>query len=84
MAFIDQGEFEAMKMLTSCRGPRCDKHQFCAKMTVNTQTIFEISLLNLVVLQERKKEYEKWHFHDRTLLGLAVFRVDFGHFYESC
>ena len=27
---------------------------------------------------------QKWHFHDRTLLGLAVFRVAFGHLYESC
>ena len=26
----------------------------------------------------RKKEYEKWHFHDRTLSRLAVFHVDFG------
>ena len=33
MAFIDQGEFEAMKMLDGRRAPRCDKHQFCAEMT---------------------------------------------------
>ena len=31
----DQGEFEAMKTLNSRRSPRCDKHQFCAKMTVS-------------------------------------------------
>ena len=84
MAFIDQGEFEAMKTLNDRRAPRCDKDQFRAKMTVSTQTVFKISLLNIVVLTRKKEEYEKWHFHDRTLLRLAVFRVAFGHLYESC
>ena len=28
MAYIDQGEFEAMKMLSGHRAPHCDKHQF--------------------------------------------------------
>ena len=37
MAFIDQGQFEATKMLSRHRAPCCDKHQFCAKMMVNTQ-----------------------------------------------
>ena len=49
MAFIDQGEFEAMKTLDDRRAPRCGKHQFCAKMTVSTQAVLEISLLNIVV-----------------------------------
>ena len=49
MAFIDQGEFEAMKTLSGRRAPRCDKHQFRAKMMVSTQAVFEISLLNIVV-----------------------------------
>ena len=31
-----QGEFKAMKTLSGCRAPHCDKHQFCAKMTVRT------------------------------------------------
>ena len=53
MAFTDQGEFEATKTLSGGRAPHCDKHQFCAKMTVNTQTVFEISLLNIVVLTRR-------------------------------
>ena len=79
MAFIDQGEFEAMKTLSGCRAPRCDKHQFRAKMTVSTQTFCEISLLNIVVLTRKKEEYEKWHFRYRTLLHLAVFRVTFCH-----
>ena len=49
MVFIDQGEFEAMKTLDDCRAPRCDKHQFRAKMMVSTQAVFKISLLNIVV-----------------------------------
>ena len=28
MAFIDQGEFEAMKTLSLCRAPRCDEDRF--------------------------------------------------------
>ena len=55
MAFIDQGEFEAMKMLSGSRASRCDKHQFRGKMTVSTQTVFKISLLNIVVLTRKKK-----------------------------
>ena len=42
MAFIDQGEFEALKMLSGRRALHCDKQQFHAKMMVSTQTIFEI------------------------------------------
>ena len=34
--FIDQSEFVAMKTLSSCIDPCCDKHQFCDKMTVST------------------------------------------------
>ena len=33
---IDQGEFRAMKTLRCCIAQRCDKHQFCDKMTVST------------------------------------------------
>ena len=35
-SFINQGKFVAMKKLSSCKAPRCDKHQFCDKMTVST------------------------------------------------
>ena len=35
MAFVDQGEFEAMKMPIGRRASRCDKDQFRAKMTVS-------------------------------------------------
>ena len=36
MAFIDQGEVEAMKTLIGHKAPRCDKDQFRAKMAVST------------------------------------------------
>ena len=35
-SFIDLGEFGAMKTLSGRIAPRCDKHQFCNKMTVST------------------------------------------------
>ena len=71
MTFIDQGEFEAMKTLSGCRAPRCDKHQFRAKMTVSTQTFCEISLLNIVVVT--KKERKKERIRKMTLSLLHTF-----------
>ena len=76
MAFIDQAELEAVKKLSSRRAPCCNKHQFCAKMTVNTY----ISLFEQSGRNEERKKYEKWHFCYHTLLCLAVFHVVFGHF----
>ena len=35
-SFIDQGEFVAMKTLSSCKALHCDKDQFRDKMTVST------------------------------------------------
>ena len=35
-SFIDQGKFEATKTLSGRGAPRCDKHQFRAKMAVRT------------------------------------------------
>ena len=35
-SFIDQGEFVAMKTLSGHKALRCDKEQFCDKMTVST------------------------------------------------
>ena len=35
-SFLDQGEFRAMKMLSGSIALRCDKLQFCDKMTLNT------------------------------------------------
>ena len=34
--FIDQGEFEAMKMLSGWEAARCDEHPFRAKIKVST------------------------------------------------
>ena len=34
-SFIDRDEFIAMKMLSGCKAPCCDKHQFRDKMTVS-------------------------------------------------
>ena len=49
MAFIDQGEFEVMKILDDHRTPCYEKYHFHAKTTVSTQAVFEISLLSIVV-----------------------------------
>ena len=85
MAFIDQGEFEAMKTLSGWEAARSDEHQFRAKIKVSTLAVFELSLLDKWSEQRKnKKEYEKWHFCYHTLLRLAVFRVVFGHLYECC
>ena len=85
MAFIDQGEFEAMKTLNGWEAARSDVHQFRAKIKVSTLAVFELSLLDKWSEQRKnKKEYEKWHFCYHTLLRLAVFRVTFGHLYECC
>jgi len=70
-----------MKTLSGHKAPRFDKEQFHDKMTVSTWTVFDILLLNVVVLT-RKKEDEKWHFCNGILLRLAVFRVTFEHLYE--
>ena len=35
-SFIDRDEFVAMKTLSGCKVPRCDKDQFRDKMTVST------------------------------------------------
>ena len=36
MAFLDQGEFEAMKVLSGWEAVRCGEHQFRAKIKVST------------------------------------------------
>ena len=80
MAFIDQGEFEAMKALSGWEAARSDEHQFRAKIKVSTLAVFELSLLDKwSERRKNKKEDEKWHFCYHTLLRLAVFRVVFGH-----
>ena len=56
MAFVNHGEFEAMKMPIDHRAPCCDKDQFCAKTTVSTSTICEILLLSIVVVTRRMRK----------------------------
>ena len=43
MAFLDQGEFEAMKTLSSWEVARRDEHPFRAKIKVSAWTVFELS-----------------------------------------
>ena len=71
--FTDQGK---LKKLSGRRAPRCGRHQFRAKITVSTCNVFKLSLF------ERNEE-EKWYFHYRTPLRLAVFRGAFRQLYES-
>ena len=46
MAFLDQGEFEAMKTLSGWEAACCDEHQFRAKIKVSTWAVFELSLFD--------------------------------------
>ena len=46
MTFIDQGEFEAMELLSGWEAVRSEEHQFCAKIKVSTLAIFELSLFD--------------------------------------
>ena len=55
-SFIDWDEFVAMKTLSGCKALRCDKHQFRDKMTVSTWTVFEISLLDIVVWKKKNEK----------------------------
>ena len=55
MAFIDQGEYEAMKTLSGWEAARSDKHQFHAKIKVSTLAVFELSLVDKWSEQRKKK-----------------------------
>ena len=61
---INQSEFGAVKMLSGHIASLCDKHQFCDKMTVNTQTVFELLLFEQSGRNEERK---------MTLLQLLTF-----------
>ena len=54
MAFIDHGEFEAMKSLSGWEAARSDEHHFRAKIKVSTSAVFELSLLDKWSEQRRK------------------------------
>ena len=47
MAFVDQGEFEAMKTLSGRRAPRCNKHQFRAKITASASSSTVVGVNNV-------------------------------------
>ena len=55
MAFIDQGEFEAMKSLSGWEAAHSDKHQFRAKIKVSTLAIFELSSFDKWSEQRKEK-----------------------------
>ena len=59
MAFIDQGEFEAMKTLSGWEAARPDEHQFRAKIKVSTLAVFELSLLDKWSEQRRIRKNTK-------------------------
>ena len=81
MAFIDQGEYEAMK-LSGWEAARSDKHQFRAKIKVSTLAVFELSLVDK--WSEQRKKTTKNGTCYCTILRSAVFRVAFGHLYHCC
>ena len=62
MAFIDQGEFEAMKTLSGWEAARSDEHQFRAKIKVSTLAVFELSLLDKWSEQRKNKNTKNGTF----------------------
>ena len=46
MAFVDQGELEAMQTLSGWEAARYDEHLFRAKIKVSAWAIFELSLFD--------------------------------------
>ena len=67
--FFDYSNFEGMKSLSGWDAARSDEHQFHAKIMVSYRRL----------TSGRNKEFLLTH-----TLRLAVFRVAFGQFYESC
>ena len=59
MAFIDQGEFEAMKTLSGWEASRCDEYPFRAKIKVSAWTFFVLSLFDKVAVWTKKKKKKK-------------------------
>ena len=62
MAFIDLGEFEAMKSLSGWEAARSDEHQFRAKIKVSTLAVFELSLLDKWSEQRKNKKTKNGTF----------------------
>ena len=59
MAFIDQGEFEAMKTVKGWEAAHSDEHQFRAKIKVSTLAVFELSLLDKWSEQRKNNKMTK-------------------------
>ena len=59
MAFIDQGEFEAMKSLSGWEAACSDEHQLGAKIKVSTLAVFELLLLEKWSEQRKKNKKTK-------------------------
>ena len=62
MAFIDQGEFEAVKSLSGWEAAHFDQHQFRAKIKVSTLAVFELSLLDKWSEQRKNKKTKNGTF----------------------
>ena len=57
---FDQGNFEAMKMLSDWEAARCDEHQFRAKSKVSIlEPFWSYRCLKSGLNKERKKERKK-------------------------
>ena len=67
------------KAVNACR-PSIPVWSIIVKQKPISGTMHDIDLVVSSVLATD----EKRHFHYRTLLRLALFRMAFGHLYESC
>ena len=81
MAFIDQGEFEAMKTLSGRRAPHCDKDQFHAKMTEYLNRFRDI-VVEHRGLNKRERIRKMALLLPYTFAFICLPR-GFGHLYES-
>ena len=59
MAFIDQGEFEAMKTLSGWEAARCDEHPFRAKIKVSLEPFSSYRCLTKWSEQRKKQRKKK-------------------------
>ena len=67
-------------MLSDRIAPRCDKHQFCDKMTVSTSTVFELSLFE----QSGRNEGERWQREVQYWLIIHVILLGYYTWYICC
>ena len=62
MAFVDQGEFEAMKTLNGWEAAHSDEHQFHAKIKVGTLAIFKLSLLDNSLVPRSRPAFRRFQY----------------------